>query len=194
MVVPCNLWQIALDCELSNWMTMILELTIAGIFAILLSAIFYRKQKSISEKLYEFENGPEIKIDSTLYISDRHNKGFLPLEKISQLIEKNCVKHDMVKVKVTNISSAKAIIIDKKIIMKINDQSKIDYEIVDIHMANERYELDSGKSTTFELGIPFGVSFRSYHNPTWVGIEIEIDYKGITDAYLSKKQQFDFYE
>ena len=66
MVVPCELWQISFNCELSNWMTMIIELTVAGIFAIIISIIFYRRQKQQSEKLYEFENGPDIEIEDKI--------------------------------------------------------------------------------------------------------------------------------
>lgn len=58
MVVQCELWQFSLACELSNWMTMVLELTIAGIFAIILSVIFYKRQKSFAKNLFKLENRP----------------------------------------------------------------------------------------------------------------------------------------
>lgn len=41
------------DCDLSNTLTMALELTVAGTFAIILGLIFYQKQKGDSDKIIE---------------------------------------------------------------------------------------------------------------------------------------------
>ena len=62
MTRSCELWEFALNCELSNSMTMVLELTIAGMFAIILGAIIYRKQSKDSKKLFELEHRPNLEL------------------------------------------------------------------------------------------------------------------------------------
>lgn len=53
------------DCDLSNTLTMVLELTVAGIFAIILGLIFYQKQKGDSDKIVEI-NSKQIEQTSEL--------------------------------------------------------------------------------------------------------------------------------
>ena len=71
-IIPCGLWEIALNCELSNWMTMILELSIAGAVAIILSIFFYRKQATLQERFFALENTPEIKIEHFRFIFSKN--------------------------------------------------------------------------------------------------------------------------
>ena len=52
-------------CEFSNNETMILELTIAGIMAIILSVFFSWRQNILSKKIFELEHRPNLQILST---------------------------------------------------------------------------------------------------------------------------------
>lgn len=83
MVTPCEMWQISLDCEISNWMTMILELTVAGIFAIILSVIFYRRQKDHADTLFKLENDPDFEITSAK-LTERSKSDPVTLETFSR--------------------------------------------------------------------------------------------------------------
>jgi len=51
VINSCELYQIAFHCELSNNMTMILELMIAGILAIGLSIFFFKREQEDRKKL-----------------------------------------------------------------------------------------------------------------------------------------------
>lgn len=50
----CNLYEINFSCELSNNSTTVFELFIGGIFALILSIFFYRRQKNLKEKRFTF--------------------------------------------------------------------------------------------------------------------------------------------
>jgi len=57
------------DCDLSNTLTMALELTVAGTFAIILGLIFYQKQKGDSDKIIELTRKQRIRLNE---IRKRH--------------------------------------------------------------------------------------------------------------------------
>ena len=58
----CEWFSFAQECDLPNWLTMIIELAIAGVFAIILSIVFYNRQKKQSTRLFELENSPMLDI------------------------------------------------------------------------------------------------------------------------------------
>jgi len=51
MVDPCGLFEIALDCEMTNNATMSVEITIGLIAATVLSVIFYKRQETQRKKI-----------------------------------------------------------------------------------------------------------------------------------------------
>ena len=53
MVDPCGLFEIALDCEMTNNATMSVEITIGLIAATVLSVIFYKRQETQRKKIDE---------------------------------------------------------------------------------------------------------------------------------------------
>ena len=51
MVIPCELWQLGFDCEISNNSAMVTELILALIFGIGLSIFFYKRQEIQRKKI-----------------------------------------------------------------------------------------------------------------------------------------------